>query len=151
MLVSLLVFVLSMVPADWGHALEVTCGNEPKACALFVAQAFAEGGWAPYVLAGRCNDPKWLDRQKGCHIKGGWCPCDGGNAIGPWQIHYQDDTINITRNKSQADWLSPEKGVQLAWECWRAHPGAWSTVKMRDSILAGWTAKESKKTKDENK
>lgn len=117
----------------WAEAISAECADASKlTCLRFAAQAAAEGGFAPYVLDGRCNDPRWLSRQRGCHIKGGWCPCDAGHAAGPWQMHFADMGL------SPEDARDPVRGTAAAWAYWRRAPGAWTTRAMAYTIADRW-------------
>ncbi len=119
----------------WADAVAAQCtdaGATRAECARFAAQAVVESRFALYVLDGRCQDPAWLSRQRGCHIKGGWCPCDGGRASSPWQYHYAELRV------SAADGLDPVKATATAWAYWKHAPYAWTTWRAAQKTAVWW-------------
>jgi hypothetical protein len=65
----------------WAEATAAHCGQDQKRCVFLAALAFEESGFRPGVLSGDCNRKAWRDEHPAT-----WC--DGGEAWGPWQLHY---------------------------------------------------------------
>lgn len=137
-LLTMLLTLAKLSPdvTPWADAIARAC-DTPARCVLFTAQALAEGGFSPIVLDGRCNDPAWRSRFRGCRREAGkpaaWCPCDAGLAAGPWQLHEKE-----RGGASLADVLDPDKGAAIAWTWWTRAPGSFTTWKAARATAAYW-------------
>lgn len=132
----------SPTPVDtlrpWAEAISAQClaaQVSSATCARFASQACVESRFATYVLDGRCNDPAWRANLRGCHVHGGWCPCDSGIAAGPWQVHGGDIGVAL------GELRDPVRGTAAAWEYWRRAPGAWSTWRAAERHATWWLSR----------
>jgi hypothetical protein len=104
-------------------ALASSGASSTEALAL-VSLAKVEGGWLPFVLDHRCNDPAWRARQRGW-MRGA---CDAGLARGPFQLH-------------GAEGMTPAEEVKLALYLFRHGDQNWSRWREGRDQAAWWRAK----------
>lgn len=108
----------------WAGAMAAVCTSE-RECIELAALAFVESRFAAPVLSGDCNRPEWRAQQHGWWRRA----CDGGLAVGPWQVH----GIPVGS--------SPEFQASYALTLWRAHPGLWTTAGAARTQAAWWLRK----------
>jgi len=105
----------------WISAITDVCQSRLE-CLQLAAIPFEETGFVPWAVDQSCNDRQWRAEHQMQRV------CDGGWAIGPFQIH---DQMLLG--------ASPEKQATEALEIMRRHPQAWTTWK-RARALADSTA-----------
>jgi hypothetical protein len=94
----------------WANAIADACSSRQQ-CIQVASIAAVESKFEPWVLDYSCNSAAWRKQQRGWE-RGS---CDGGWAVGPWQIH--------NRRLLNA---SPEDHARDAVVWFRNRPQAWT-------------------------
>lgn len=124
-LAALLAWTRGAVPPQalepWADAMGAVCSSEAE-CIDLAAQAFVESRFVPWVLDGSCNDPAWRASRRGWERRA----CDGGLAVGPWQIH----GLQVG--------AAPREQARIALHLMRSAPELWTTWRAARSHAAWW-------------
>ena len=106
----------------WSDAMAAVCDSKEE-CTLLAAQAFVESRFEPWVIDQSCNHREWRETHRGWLKKA----CDGGNAVGVWQIH--DVRLLGASPQEQAaeavDWLRKRPHAWTTWRAARSHAAWW--------------------------
>jgi hypothetical protein len=109
----------------WANAIADACATREQ-CIHVASIAAVESKFEPWVLDYSCNSAAWRKQQRGWQHDS----CDGGWAVGPWQIH-NSRLLNA----------SPEDHALDAVAWYRNRPQAWTpwlvARKQADQWLAG--------------
>lgn len=108
----------------WARAIVGATRSRAEAIEL-ASVAAVESRMLPWVIDGRCNRGSW---RLGQH---GWVreSCDGGWAVGPWQLHDQ-----------KMLGASPDAQAREAATWYRAAPERWTTWRVAKAQVKAWLA-----------
>jgi hypothetical protein len=108
----------------WAEAMSDVCQN-PRECLTLAATAYEETGMVRWAVDQKCNDGAWR-RSHGMDKT-----CDGGKAIGAWQIWDDKGAPSLLG-------ASPEIQASVALEKMRRRPQQWTTWAKASARAEAW-------------
>jgi hypothetical protein len=118
-------------------AVEAT-GRDTRFAIEIAELAVEESGLAPWVLDGRCNDPKWRFSKEGKRTMHGTSHCDGGLAVGAWQIHPDHGWVDANGFHPDLGYLNLYDASLYVVSEWALHPQRWTPWKHVKEQAARW-------------
>jgi hypothetical protein len=108
----------------WALAIAGVCADRDE-CDMLASLGQVETRWLPWVLDGSCNSEAWRRAHRKDKV------CDGGFAVGPWQLHE-------TRGGAILRGAGPEAQAYEAVRRLRRRPEAWTTWRAAQAQAAWW-------------
>jgi hypothetical protein len=118
-------------------AVEAT-GRDTRFAIEIAELAAEESGLAPWVMDGRCNDPKWRFSKEGERLMKGTSHCDGGLAVGAWQVHPEYGSFDAKGWHPELSLLNLHDAALYVVSEWALHPQRWTPWKRVKQQAARW-------------